>query len=40
MVTVVKYLDGRIPRLPDTAVEVYGNLVNQMASQSRKALPV
>ena len=37
---IVKYLDGRLPRLPDTAVEVYGNLVNQVASPSRKALSV
>ena len=37
---IVKYLDGRLPRLPDTAVEVYGNLVNQVASSSRKVLAI
>ena len=37
---IVKYLDGRIPRLPDTAVEVYGKMVNQVGSSRRKALSV
>ena len=30
---IYKYLSGEIPRLPQTAVEIYGQLVNQSAVQ-------
>ncbi len=34
-IAMVRYISGKLPRIPQTAVEVYGELVNQLVSKSK-----